>query len=160
MKRSFSTALTASLTTLVLLCSTMAPVVDAARAGGGGARAGGGASRPIDNSARDARANNVRRSSANSVTSRSRSVDRNVSRDVDVDVDVDDGCCHNGWDDDYHPVAAAAVIAGTAAVIGSMVSTPPPNCVPVSYGGIVYQQCGSTWYQPQGNQFVVVGAPY
>jgi len=25
---------------------------------------------------------------------------------------------------------------------------------------MVYQQCGGTWYQPQGTQFVVVNAPY
>jgi hypothetical protein len=32
--------------------------------------------------------------------------------------------------------------------------------VPVSYGGIVYQQCGSTWCQPQGSQYVVFNPPY
>jgi len=25
---------------------------------------------------------------------------------------------------------------------------------------MVYQQCGSTWYQPQGSQYVVVNPPY
>ena len=25
------------------------------------------------------------------------------------------------------------------------VRTIPPNCVPVNYGGVVYQQCGTTW---------------
>jgi hypothetical protein len=30
----------------------------------------------------------------------------------------------------------------------------------VNYGGTVYQQCGSTWYQPQGSQYVVVNPPY
>ena len=37
---------------------------------------------------------------------------------------------------------------------------PPPGCVPVNYGGVVYQQCGSTWYAPQGSQFAVVAPPY
>jgi hypothetical protein len=41
-----------------------------------------------------------------------------------------------------------------------MVATVPPNCVPVNYSGMVYQQCGATWYQPQGTQYVVVNAPY
>jgi hypothetical protein len=41
-----------------------------------------------------------------------------------------------------------------------MVQTVPASCVPINYGGMVYQQCGSTWYQPQGSQYVVVGAPY
>jgi hypothetical protein len=47
----------------------------------------------------------------------------------------------------------------TAAVVGSIVAAPPPGCVPVNYGGMVYQQCGSTWYQPQGTQYVVVSPP-
>src|SRR5580765_2272351 len=59
--------------------------------------------------------------------------------------------------------AAAAVgtaVAVTSAVVGSMVRSVPPSCVPVNYGGMVYQQCGSTWYQPQGSQYVVVNPPY
>lgn len=49
------------------------------------------------------------------------------------------------WDyDHYHPVAtAAAVTAGvavTAAVVGSMVNTIPASCVPVNYGGLIYQR--------------------
>ena len=71
---------------------------------------------------------------------------------------------HGGWDDYYHPVATAAAVtatvAVTSAVIGSMVRTVPANCVPVNYGGMIYQQCGTTWYQPQGPQYVVVRAPY
>ena len=69
-------------------------------------------------------------------------------------------CCGGGWDNDYHPVAGAmavaAAVAVTSAVVGSMVNTVPANCVPVNYGGMVYQQCGSQWYQPQGSQYVVV----
>lgn len=105
------------------------------------------------------RTNNVRNTSVNNVNS-SRNVDRNVSKDVNIDVDVDNGCCHGGWDNDYHPVAAAVAIGATAAIVGSMVNSVPANCVPVNYGGIVYQQCGSTWYMPQGAQFVVVNPPY
>ena len=56
--------------------------------------------------------------------------------------------------------AVGATVAVTAAVIGSMVRTVPASCVPVNYGGMVYQQCGSTWYQPQGSQYVVVNPPY
>ena len=74
----------------------------------------------------------------------------------------------DGWDDDYHPVATAAAVtatvAVTSAVVGSIVRSVPPNCVPVSYGGMVYQQCGSTWYQPQyaGSQvtYIVVNPPH
>jgi hypothetical protein len=70
------------------------------------------------------------------------------------------GCC-------YHPVAAMSVttaaIVGTAAIIGSMVNTVPPGCAPVYMNSMTYQQCGSTWYQPQfvgtSTQYVVVNPP-
>jgi len=166
MKRSFGKLLPASLAALVLASFAMAPYADAAAArgggggGGGGARAAGGGgggarqSAQVDNSRADARTNNVRSSSVNNV---------NVDRDVNVNVEGHGGCC-GGWDNDYHPVAtAAAVTAGvavTSAVVGSLVRSVPPSCVPVNYGGMVYQQCGSTWYQPQGAQYVVVNPPY
>ena len=159
MKTSFGKLFPASLAALVLASFAMAPYADAAAArgggggGGGGARAGGGGGRQsaqVNNSKVDARTNNVRSTSANNV---------NVERNVNVDVDHG-----GGWDNDYHPVAAAAAVgaavAVTSAVIGSMVRSVPPSCVPVNYGGMVYQQCGSTWYQPQGSQYVVVNPPY
>ncbi|CAG9167270.1 hypothetical protein LMG23992_00767 [Cupriavidus laharis] len=127
-----------------------------ARAGGGG---GGGGARQVDNQRADARTNNVRSTSVNNVN---RNVNVNSSRNVNVNVESHGGCC--GWDNDYHPVATAAAVtatvAVTSAVIGSMVRTVPPGCVPVNYAGMVYQQCGSTWYQPQGSQYVVVNPPY
>jgi hypothetical protein len=120
----------------------------------GGARAGSGAkqTKQVNNSKKDVRTTNVRNTSVNNV---------NVNKNVNVDVDVDH---HHGWDHDYHPVATAAAVtatvAVTSAVIGSIVNAPPPGCRPVNYGGIVYQQCGTTWYMPQGTQFVVVNPPY
>ncbi len=132
-----------------------------ARKGGGGSHAGGGGkarSAPqVNNSRADVRSNNVRKTSVNNV---------NVNRNTNVNVDVDNrgGCCHNGWDNDYHPVATAAAVtatvAVTSAIVGSIVNAPPPGCVPVNYGGYVYQQCGTTWYQPQGAQYIVVNPPY
>ena len=143
----------------------------AAAGGGGGARAGGGggggdraaagggrqpADAQVNNSRADARTNNVRSTSVNNVN--------NVNVDRNVNVNANGGCCNNGWDNDYHPVARAAAVgaavAVTSAVIGSMVNTVPASCVPVNYGGMVYQQCGGTWYAPQGSQFVVVAPPY
>jgi hypothetical protein len=143
MKRSFNTLFLASLTALVLVSFSMAPAAEAARAGGGGGN------RQIDNSSRDVRTNNVRNTSVNNV---------NVNKNVNVN--ANGGCCNNGWDNDHHPVAAAAAVVGTAAIIGSMVRTVPANCVPINYGGMIYQQCGSTWYQPQGSQYMVVNPPY
>jgi len=50
------------------------------------------------------------------------------------------------------PVARTAAVVGTAAVtaavVGSVVRTLPPSCSAVAVGGVAYQQCGSTWYQP------------
>ncbi|CAG2159840.1 hypothetical protein [Cupriavidus numazuensis] len=104
----------------------------------------------VDNSRADVRTRNVRHSSINNV---------NVNRNVNVNVER-----HGGWDDDYHPIATAAAVtatvAVTSAVIGSIVRSVPPGCVPVNYAGLVYQQCGTTWYQSRGPEFVVVNAPY
>ena len=98
-------------------------------------------------------------------------VNRNVNRDVnwdrDVDVNVDHhyggwgyGCC-------YHPAATAAAVTAaavtTAAVVGSVVHTLPASCQAVSINGFTYQQCGSTWYQPQFSgstvNYIVVNPP-
>src|SRR4030095_4704914 len=177
MKKSFSKLFLAPLTILVLASFALAPVAEAlggagARAGGGGggggggragggarAGAGGGGGRQIDSSQTDARANNVRNSSVNNVNS-NRNTNVNDNRNVNVNVDNQGGCCGGGWDNDYHPVARAAAVTGavavTSAVIGSMGRTGPAHCVPVNYGGIVYSHCGSTWYQPQGGQYVVI----
>jgi hypothetical protein len=96
-------------------------------------------------------------------------VNRNVNIDRDVDIDVNChyggygyGCCYNP-----HPVATAAAVTTaavvTAAAIGSIVHSLPPSCTVIVVGGISYQQCGSTWYQPQfaGSSvtYVVVNAP-
>jgi len=150
----------AQLAVVVMAGLALAPLAEAAdKRGGGGARAssGGGAKqkKQVNNSKQDKRTNNVRNTSVNNVNN---SV--NVNKNVNVNVDND----RHGWDNDYHPVATAAAVtatvAVTSAVIGSIVNAPPPGCRPVNYGGIVYQQCGSTWYQPQGAQFVVVNPPY
>lgn len=139
--------------------------VPQAEARGGGhavGRGSGGGGAQVSNVRADARTNNVRGASVNSVSA-NRNVNVNTNRNVNVNVDTHGGCC-GGWDNDYHPVATAAAVtatvAVTAAVVGSVVRSVPPSCVPVSYGGMVYQQCGSTWYQPQGPQYVVVNAPY
>lgn len=103
----------------------------------------------VNNTHVDSRTRNVRNTSVNNVNV-------NVNRSVNVDN-------HGGWDND-HPVATAAAVtatvAVTAAVVGSVVHSVPANCMPVNYGGLVYQQCGSSWYRPQGTQYVVVNPPY
>ncbi len=74
---------------------------------------------------------------------------------------------HNSWYND-HPVATAAAVTtavvGTAAVVGSIVHSLPPSCSAMTINGVTYQQCGSTYYQPQyaGTtvQYVVVNPPH
>ncbi len=171
MKKSFSKLFLAPLTVLVLASFAMTPVAEARGGGGGGGHAGaragggggGGGNRQVNNASRDVRANNVRSTSVNNVSNRN--VNVNANKNVNVNVNNNrGGCCGGGWDNDYHPVATAAAVtatvAVTAAVVGSMVRTVPANCVPVNYGGMIYQQCGSTWYQPQGGQYVVINPPY
>jgi hypothetical protein len=166
MKQAFNSTYRAALALVAAVGIALAPLAQAAGNRGGGGHGGGhggahhagggGRSAPEINHGRtDVRANNVRSTSVNNV---------NVNRNVNVNVDNNRGCCNNGWDNDYHPIATAAAVtatvAVTSAVIGSIVRVPPPGCVPVNYGGWVYQQCGSTWYQPQGTQYVVIAPPY
>jgi hypothetical protein len=119
------------------------------------------------------------RSTAQTNVNRNTNINRNtnvnVNRNVNVNVNNNyyhgggyygggyyggGGCC-------YHPVAVAAAVTATAvvtaAVVGSIVSSVPPSCSTVIVNGLTYQQCGSTWYQPQFSgtttTYVVVNAP-
>ena len=116
------------------------------------------------------------RSSAQTNVNRSANVNRNVNvnnnvnvnRNVNVNVNnnyhgggcYNCGCC-------YHPVAVAAAVTATAvvtaAVVGSIVHSVPPSCSSVIVNGLAYQQCGSTWYQPQFSgtttTYIVVNPP-
>jgi hypothetical protein len=101
-------------------------------------------------------------------TNINRNTNVNVNRNVNVNVNngyrggayYGGGCC-------YHPVAAAAAVTAaavvTAAVVGSIVSSVPPSCSTVIVNGLTYQQCGSTWYQPQFSgtttTYIVVNPP-
>jgi hypothetical protein len=144
-----------------LVAMPFTTAVDAsAQRGGGGTR---GSARTSVN--RNSNNNVNRNTNVNSNTNVNRNANVNVNRDVDVNVHGGGyygggGCC-------YHPVAAAAAVgtaaALTAAAIGSMVQTLPPSCAAVAVNGVTYQQCGSTWYQPQfvsgATSYVVVAAP-
>jgi hypothetical protein len=157
MKNSFSRLFLAPLAVLVLGSVALAPLAEAAgKKGGGGAKP----KAHVNNSKKDVRTNNVRNTSVNNVNNKV-----NVNKNVNVNVNNNrGGCCNNGWDNDYHPIATAvavtATVAVTSAIVGSIVNAPPPGCVPVNYGGMIYQQCGSTWYQSQGQQYVVINPPY
>jgi len=107
------------------------------------------------------------RTSVNRSGSVNRNVNVNSNRNVNVNVhhDVDvhhsyyyGGCC-------YHNTAAVVATTAivTAAVIGTRVYALPPACSVVIVNGLTYQQCGSSWYQPQfvgtTTTYVVVAAP-
>jgi hypothetical protein len=116
------------------------------------------------------------RSSAQTNVNRNTNINRNVNvnnnvnvnRNVNVNVNnsyhgggyYGGGCC-------YHPVAVAAAVTATAvvtaAVVGSIVHSVPPSCSSVIVNGLAYQQCGSTWYQPQFSgtttTYIVVNPP-
>ena len=119
-----------------------APSLAQRRGGGGG---GGNVSRGSAQTSvnRNNDFNSNRNTNVNANVNRNTNV--NVNRDVNVNVHGG-GCC-------YHPVATAAAVtataAVTAAVVGSVVNTLPPSCSAVMVGGVAYQQCGSTWYQPR-----------
>jgi hypothetical protein len=155
----------------------------AANRGGGGAAAanrGGGGTAAANRGAGDRQVrsqatSNVNHRAANTNVNRANAnVNRNVNannvgnrnvnnfNNVNVNGDFDGGW-NGGWDDDYHPFAAAAVVGGTAAIVGSLVNSVPPSCVPVVVNGATYSQCGSTWYQPQyagtSVQYQVVNPP-
>jgi hypothetical protein len=74
---------------------------------------------------------------------------------------------NGGWYDDHHhwhPLATAATVAVTAAVIGSIVnSVPSSGCQMLIVNGLSYYQCGSSWYQPRyygsNVQYIVVVPP-
>ena len=88
-----------------------------------------------------------------------RNFDRNVNVNRNVNVDVD----RRGWGCCDHPIAAGVAVGATAAVIGSVVYSLPSSCTSMIVNGVTYQQCGSTWYQPQyaGSNvtYVVVDPP-
>lgn len=84
-----------------------------------------------------------------------------------------------GWDDGWYDwgddFAAGAVVGATVgavaataaasapAPVGTVVMVLPANCVAVIVNNVSYDQCGSTWYQPQyaGTtiQYIVVTPP-
>ena len=116
------------------------------------------------------RNNNVNRNAnvnRNTNVNQNVNVNRNIDVDRDIDVNVDrhygngyGGCCYSGWGT-AAAVATTAIV--TAAVVGSVAHSLPPSCTVVVVNGFSYQQCGSTWYQPQisggSTTYVVVNPP-
>lgn len=152
-----------TLATLTVLLAGLAPPAAAQRARGSTRTSVSGSQSAQVNRSGSAQVN--RSGSVNRNTNVNVNQNVNVHRDINVDVD-DDWHDHDDWDD--HPVARGVAIgtaaAVTAAAIGSIVYSVPPSCATVVVNGLAYQQCGSTWYQPQyaGSQvsYVVVNPPH
>jgi hypothetical protein len=108
-----------------------------------------------NNSNKNVNVNNNSNKNVNVNSNRNTNVNVNSNRHVDIDID---------HDDHHHPIGTAvaigATVAVTAAIVGSVTTTLPPACTIVIVNGLSYQQCGSTWYQPQyvgsSVQYVVV----
>ena len=144
--------------TLAVFCAT--PTVSWAARGGGGSSAGS-VNRNVNtntNVNRNVNTNtNVNRNvNVNNNVDVNRNVNVNtnvnVNRNVNVNTNVNHygygyggaGCCYYG-----HPAYTAAAIVATAVVVGSIVNSLPAGCTTIYRNGFAYQQCGSTWYQPQ-----------
>lgn len=152
-----------TLATLAVLLAGLAPPAAAQRARGSTRTSVSGSQSAQVNRSGSAQVNRSGSVNRNANVNVNQNV--NVHRDINVDVD-DDWHDHDDWDD--HPVARGVAIgtaaAVTAAAIGSIVYSVPPSCATVVVNGLAYQQCGSTWYQPQyaGSQvtYVVVNPPH
>jgi hypothetical protein len=94
--------------------------------------------------------------------------DVNVNHNYNASYSGYHGASYGGYDAWGHPVAAGAAVGaaavGTAIAVGTVVSAlPSSGCEAVRVGGVAYQKCGATYYQPtsQGSQvtYVVVNPP-
>lgn len=132
----------------------------------GGARDAQGNRAGTTTNRQSATASRQVRSSATNNINHTRGANANVNRNVNANRDVDVNVhrdYYDGWDDHWHPVAAAAAVTATAMAVGAIVNSVPPSCSTVVVSGVSYSQCGSTWYRPQyvGTtlQYVVVSPP-
>ncbi len=120
------------------------------------------------NKNRNTNVNNNTNVNRNTNTNVNKNTNVNVNKDVNVNVNNNNhynnnGCCYHSGIGVGGAVAVAAATTATAIVVGSMVNTLPPSCSTVMVNGITYQQCGSTWYQPQfsggSTTYVVINPP-
>ena len=175
MNRTIQKSLVA-LTTLLLPFSTIV----SAGPGGGNHSSRGSATSSVNRSNTGNRNSNTNSNNSNvnrnTNVNTNKNVNVNSNKNVNVNVDNNRGGYYGGYGYNsgccYHQsvggaVATAAAVTATsmvtAAVVGSMVNTLPPSCSSIVVNGIAYQQCGSTWYQPQfagGNTtYMVINPP-
>ena len=89
----------------------------------------------------------------------------NGGDNINIGGDWDDnyhGCCYSGWGA-YAAGAVTGAAINSAYNYGSTVYALPSGCVTTVVNGVTYQQCGSTWYEPQFDgtttTYVVVSPP-
>jgi hypothetical protein len=122
-----------------------------------------------DNTNKNRNTNVNNNTNVNRNTNVNKNTNVNVNKDVNVNVNnnnhYDNGCCYHSGVGGAVAVAAAATTAAvvTSAVVGARVTTLPPACTVAVVNGVTYQQCGSTWYQPQfsggSTTYVVINPP-
>jgi hypothetical protein len=141
----------------------VASLVSASIASPAAAYRGGGGYHPAN--VQSARAN-VANHNVNANRNVNANVNRNTNVNVNRNVDVHGGYggYYGGYDHWGHPIAAAAAVTATAVALGTMVAAlPSSGCSGVAVGGVSYQHCGATYYQPVyqggGVQYVVVAPP-
>ena len=153
---------------LALSLVASAPDAGAQRGGGGGARGGGGGGAARAGGGGGSARTNVQQSNANANrnVNQNGNVNRNVNvnQNVNVDRDVHVDSHYDHYDRWGHPIAAAAVTTAAVVAVGTMVATiPSSGCSAVAMGGVSYQHCGSTYYQPvysgSSVSYVVVNPP-
>jgi hypothetical protein len=135
---------------------------------------------PKDAMARQVRGHTRTNVNHNTNINRTKNVNRNTNVNVNRNANVNvnrNVHVHGGYHGGYHGggyyhdhddgigVGGAIAIGVAGMAVGSMITAAalPPSCSTVSVNGITYQQCGSTWYQPQysGSQvnYIVVNPP-
>ena len=78
----------------------------------------------------------------------------NVNRNKNTNVNVN---VNNNQRRRVNPLGVvAAVVVGTVIVASAM----PPSCTTVIVNGNSYRECGGTYYQTSGADFIVVKSPY
>jgi len=113
---------------------------------------------------------NVQSARADIQSNRSTTVNRNQNVNVNRNVNVENnyyrggGGYYGGYNRWGRPVAAAAAVTATAIAVGTVVAAlPASGCTAVVVGGVGYQRCGPTYYQPtyeSGDvQYIVVSPP-
>lgn len=106
--------------------------------------------------------NTNRNTNVNSNKNTNTNVNRNTNKNTNVNVNTNKNTnvnvnVNNNTRRRVNPLGVvAAVVVGTVIVAAAM----PPNCTTVIVNGNSYRQCGTTYYQTSGPDYIIVNSPY